>query len=79
MDFREATDLLCERVDHEDVAKALGVSLQAVRQARLHDATKARREPPKEWHYAVIRLAEQDIMKKRALIEKVGQKVPTSP
>lgn len=28
MDFRKATDCLCQGVDHEDVAKELGVSVQ---------------------------------------------------
>ena len=76
MDFREATDLLCERVDHEDVAKALGVSLQAVRQARLSDVVKAHREPPKDWPYAVIRLAEKQILRSRRLIDQVRREVP---
>jgi hypothetical protein len=34
MNFREAVDALCASLSHEDVAKALGVSLQTVRQAR---------------------------------------------
>ncbi len=71
MNFREATDCLCEKVDHEDVARALGVSVQSVRQARLDDTARARREPPKDWPYAVIRLAEQQIMRNRQLIDMV--------
>ena len=75
MDFREATDALCETLDHEDVARALGVSVQSVRQARLTNANKARREPPRDWPYAVIRLAEQQIMRSRHLIEQVRKEV----
>jgi hypothetical protein len=75
MDFREATNRLCEKVDHEDVAKALGVSVQSVRQARLESAARARRGPPKDWPYAVIRLAEQQIMRNRELIEQVRKEV----
>ena len=79
MDFREATDRLCEKVGHEDLAKALGVSLQTVRQARLSGSGKAHREPPKDWPYAVIRLAEQQIMRSRHLIEQVRREVPSVP
>jgi hypothetical protein len=76
MDFKKATDALCEGLDHGDVARALGVSVQAVRQARIADAAKGRREPPRDWPYAVIRLAEQEIMRNRALIEEVRKEVP---
>lgn len=75
MDFREATDALCAKIDHQDVATALGVSVQAVRQARLVGAAKARREPPKDWPYAVISLAEREIMRNRALIDQVRKEV----
>jgi len=78
MNFREATDQLCQKVDHEDVAKALGVSVQSVRQARLPKATKAKRGAPKDWPYAIIRLAEQQIMRNRRLIDEVRLEVPKS-
>ena len=71
VDFREATDGLCERIDHDDIAKALGVSVQTVRQARLGSSTKARREPPREWRDAVIRLAEERVWHYRKLIEEI--------
>jgi hypothetical protein len=35
MDFREATDKLCAKLQHADLARALGASVQAVPQARL--------------------------------------------
>jgi phage/plasmid primase-like uncharacterized protein len=35
MDFQEATDKLCAKLEHADLARALGASVQAVRQARL--------------------------------------------
>ena len=75
MDFRSATDALFERVDHETLAQALGVSVASIRQARLRDAAKGRRAPPREWPYAVIRLAEQQIMRNRQLIEQVRKEV----
>ncbi len=59
MDFRKATDALFAGVSHADLAKALGVSVPLVRQARLGDRAKARRTPPEGWEKAVARLAEE--------------------
>lgn len=75
MDFREATGALCATVSHEELAKALGVSVAAIRQARLNPNARAYRSPPKDWAYAVIRLAETRIMKCRHLIEAVRREV----
>jgi hypothetical protein len=71
MDFREATDGLCKKIDHDDIAKALGVSVQTVRQARLGASMKAHRGPPREWRDAVIRLAEERVWHYRNLIEEI--------
>jgi len=71
MDFREATDGLCAKVDHDDIAKAMGVSVQTVRQARLTENAKAHREPPREWRDAVIRLAEERVWHYRKLIREI--------
>jgi hypothetical protein len=71
MDFREATDGLCGKVDHEDVARALGVSLQTIRQARLQPETKSHRSPPRGWRDAVIRLAEEKASHYRRLVEEL--------
>ena len=71
MNFKEATDELCAKMDHNDLAKALGVSVQAVRQARLDPDVAARRSPPGRWEDAVIRLAEQRVWHYRKLIERV--------
>jgi hypothetical protein len=73
MEFREAIDGLCEGVDHGDVAKALGVSVQTVRQARMRPNTNAHRSPPKDWQDAVIRLAEERVWHYRKLIEGIRQ------
>ena len=75
MDFKEATDSLFDGVDHRTLADALGVSVASIRQARLRPDAKAHREPPRDWAYAVIRLAEREIMEKRRLIEKVKQQI----
>jgi hypothetical protein len=71
MKFREAVDSLCSALTHEDVAKALGVSVQTVRQARMQEESKAFRTPPKNWEKAIIRLAESRIAYCRGLIEKL--------
>lgn len=71
MDFRQATDELCAKMDHEDLAKALGVSVQTVRQARLAPQTGAHRSPPGDWQDALIRLAEERVWHYRRLIQKL--------
>jgi hypothetical protein len=71
MNFREAVDALCASLSHEDVAKALGVSLQTVRQARLRQDSDAFRAPPKDWEVVIIRLAEGRATYYRRLIEKM--------
>lgn len=59
VDFKKATDELLVSVTLEDLAKALGVSIQAVRQARAAAGTAAHRSPPAGWETAALRLAEQ--------------------
>lgn len=71
MDFREATDSLCAKVGHEDVARALGVSTQTIRQARLKPGGDAHRPAPDDWQNAVIRLAEDRVWHYRKLIEAI--------
>lgn len=57
MDYKTATDRLAERVTHEDLAEALGVSVNAVRAARLDPGTDSHRTPPEGWERAVAQLA----------------------
>jgi hypothetical protein len=71
MNFRQAVDALCACLSHEDVAKALGVSLQTVRQARLSEDSPAFRAAQKNWKKAIIRLAEARVSHYRKLIEKL--------
>ncbi len=71
MDFRKATDDLFKRVDHGDLAEALGVSVASIRQARLRPDAAAYRAPPRNWRHAIIRMAERRIMHYRALIEQL--------
>jgi transposase len=69
MDFREATESLCGGVSHEELAKALGVSVATVRQARLRPDAKAHRSPPGNWRAAVRGLAEKRLSQYRQLVE----------
>jgi transposase len=71
MDFREATENLCAGVSHEELAKALGVSVATVRQARLRPDAKAHRSPPGHWKAAVIRLAEKRVSQYRRLLSQL--------
>lgn len=71
MNFKEATSRLCRTVTHASLARALGVSIPAIRQARLNHEAKAHRQPPPAWEHAVIRLAEEQIWNNRKLIEEV--------
>ena len=75
MTFKEATDELFKRVDHAELAEAMGVSIASIRQARLAPNAKALREPPKDWRYAVIRLSERRIMECRQLIEHLRKEI----
>jgi len=59
MDFKKATDELFARIAHEDLAKALGVSVASIRQARLAPGALAHREPPTNWERTTAKLAEQ--------------------
>jgi hypothetical protein len=73
MDFRDAVDLLCSKLDHADVAKSLEISVQGVRQARMDPKTGAFRSPPKDWENAIIRMAEDRIWHYRKLIEQIRE------
>jgi hypothetical protein len=71
MDFRQATESLCVGVSHGELAKALGVSIATVRQARLRPNAKAHRSPPANWKAAVIRLAEKRTSEFRRLVDSL--------
>lgn len=59
MDFKEATDLFAGRISHAEVAEALGVSLQSVRQARLDPSHPNYRRPPAGWAPRLARLVRE--------------------
>jgi hypothetical protein len=57
MNFRKTTDKLLESITLEDLATTLGVSVQAVRQARASEGTASHRRPPSGWEAAAAWLA----------------------
>jgi hypothetical protein len=59
MNFNDATDRLFDRISHEELAEALGVSVASIRQARLRADARAYRAPPQGWEEAALRLAER--------------------
>ncbi len=71
MDFKKATDVLFDHIGHADLAKALGVSVPLIRQARLDSAAVAHRSPPEGWEKAVARLAKDRADKLLLLTERV--------
>src|SRR5271156_1666314 len=71
MTFKKATDRLFSRIGHEDLAKALKVSIASIRQARLSPDALAHRSPPPDWENAVLRLAEEQVWHFRKLIEEI--------
>jgi hypothetical protein len=74
MDFKKATDALFEPVGHADLAKALGVSVALIRQARLNSEAAAHRSAPEGWEKAVADLAEKWAAHYRNLLEIVRGK-----
>ena len=71
MTFKKATDRLFSRADHEDLAKALSVSVASIRQARLNPDALAHRSPPPDWEDAVLRLAEERVSHFQKLVEEL--------
>ncbi len=74
MNFQKSTDHLLERITLEDLAEELGVSVQAIRQARASDQSSAHRAPPSGWASAVRVLANNRIKRLQSLIDSL----PTS-
>jgi hypothetical protein len=79
MNFKKATDGLLDRISHEQLAEALGVSVASIRQARLSESAKAHRQPPAEWEQAVIRLAQKRALHYKLLVEALEDKLQSRP
>jgi hypothetical protein len=76
MNFKDATDGLLDRISHEELAEALGVSVASIRQARLPERARAFRAPPKSWEDTLIRMAERRVMHYRQLIDQIRREAP---
>jgi hypothetical protein len=72
MNFKQATDALLESITLEDLAKSLGVSVQAIRQARAVEGSTARRSPPGGWEAAAAKLAKAKAQKLERLSERLS-------
>ncbi len=75
MTFREATDELLAGISHQQLADALGVSVPTVRQARLDEGAKARRNPPEGWQGTVADLAEMQASRLARLAKALNKRV----
>jgi hypothetical protein len=71
MTFRKATDELLIGISHEELAKALSVSVATVRQARLTVDAKAHRSPPEGWESVILRMAKQRADHYRRLVGRL--------
>jgi hypothetical protein len=77
MDFRKATDELMASTNCDHLAKALGVSVSLVRQAKVREGALCHRNPPKGWEPVVLRLAKQNAEHFRRLAERLSTKTET--
>lgn len=65
MDFKTATDRVAGCISHAEIAEAAGVSIQAIRQARMDPSSTSYRNPPAGWQAVLARLARE---RSRALV-----------
>lgn len=73
MTIRDAIDELGARVTHEDIARALGVSVASVRQYRLSPGAQAHRSPAPGWQKVLARLARQRGKELKILADRLEQ------
>jgi hypothetical protein len=59
MNFRTAVNILGRQITTAEIAEAAGMSPSSIRQARLQEGAPGYRTPPKGWHAAIIKLAEE--------------------
>jgi hypothetical protein len=76
MDFKAATDILGDCVTHEQIAKLCGVSVQSIRQARIHHDSPSYRSPPATWPGVITQLAYERRRELKRLIEAVEAAYP---
>jgi hypothetical protein len=71
VNYREATDMLFERITANDLAEELGASQNSVARARLDLGSRDYRPPPMGWPAAVARLAAKRAARLLDLCEKL--------
>jgi hypothetical protein len=71
MNFKQATDALLESITLEDLADAMGLSVQTIRQARVTEGAKSHRAPPAGWEAAIRQLAAEREQHFKSLVAKV--------
>jgi hypothetical protein len=76
MNFKNVTDELFSRIDHDDLAKALRVSVASIRQARLRPDAKAHRSAPPDWEKVALRLAEKQANRLQRLVAAIKKGDP---
>ena len=72
-DFVSVMDALCSGVSHDDVAARLGVSVAAIRQARLKPDAASRRSPPKGWRAVAMAMAEERADHYRQMADRLAR------
>jgi hypothetical protein len=73
--YKDATDLLFERITATDLAAELGVSQNAIARARLDPTTRDYRPPPAGWRKAVARLAARRVAalhELQSIVDRLG-------
>lgn len=56
MDFKAATDRVGGCITHAEIAEAAGMSIQTIRQARMHPHSPSYRNPPVGWQALLARM-----------------------
>lgn len=70
--FQTATDELFAKLGAEELAREIGCSLGAVKQARMDPASQSHRSPPDDWEEAVRTLAERQAAHFTKLAKSLG-------
>jgi hypothetical protein len=71
VNFRRATDELLVQITLEDLAEEMGISVQALRQARAAEGSTAHRSPPVGWEPAVRRMAHRQQLYFKKLADRL--------
>lgn len=73
MDFKTATDRVGGCITHAEIAAACGVSIQTIRQARMHPESSSYRNPPAGWQAVLGQLARRKATDLLAFADAVAQ------